>query len=422
MIAQGFPSSSGKLKSYLDVGIDPNKAVEAALQVPISMHCWQADDVTGLESGGSAADSGGIKSTGNFPGKARNGDEMRMDFEKVLSLVPGIHRVNIHAFYAEPGKKKVDRDAMDLSHFQNWVDWAKSRKIALDFNPTYFAHSKAADGFTLSSSDEEVRKFWVKHGIASRKIAAAMGKAQGGVCVNNHWVPDGLKDLPGDRWSPRARLAKSYDEIFAAKIPDEKLCLDAVEPKLFGIGSEEYVAGSMEFYSSYALSRKKLLCLDMGHFHPTEGIADKISALLQFHEGLLLHTSRPIRWDSDHVVLFDDATRAVFHEVGAGQAWNRVKVALDYFDASINRIAAYVIGIRATRKAILYSLLTPHRELAQLQREGKGAQRLALMERLKVMPFGEAWEECCKRAGVPGEAQWIKDAESYEKKVLAKRG
>lgn len=410
-----------KVKAYEALGIDVVKAVETALKIPISIHCWQADDVAGLESGGVAADSGGIKSTGNYPGKARNGDEMRMDFEKVLSLVPGVHRVNIHAFYAEPGNKKVDRDGMEFSHFQSWMDWAKGQKISLDFNPTYFAHPKAADGFTLSSADEGVRKFWVKHGIASRKIAAAMGKAQGGVCVNNHWVPDGLKDLPGDRWSPRARLTKSYDEIFAEKVSDEKMCLDAVEPKLFGIGSEEYVVGSMEFYSSYALSRKKLLCLDMGHFHPTEGIADKISALLAFHEQLLIHTSRPVRWDSDHVVLFDDATRAVFHEVGAGQAWNRVKIALDYFDASINRIAAYVIGIRATRKAILSAMLTPHDELARLQKEGKGTQRLALMERLKVMPFGEVWDSCCDQAGVPGEADWIQEVETYEKKMLTKR-
>jgi len=410
-----------KSSAYPEIGVDPVHAVELALQVPISIHCWQADDVAGLESGGTAADSGGIKSTGNYPGKARNGEEMRMDFEKVLSLVPGVHRVNIHAFYAEPGNKKVDRDDIELSHFQKWMDWAKGQKISLDFNPTYFAHPKAADGFTLSSADEGVRKFWVKHGIASRKIAAAMGKAQGGVCVNNHWVPDGLKDLPGDRWSPRARLAKSYDEIFAAEVVDEKMCLDAVEPKLFGIGSEEYVVGSMEFYSSYALSRKKLLCLDMGHFHPTEGIADKISALLAFHEQLLIHTSRPVRWDSDHVVLFDDATRAVFHEVGSGGAWDRVKIALDYFDASINRIAAYVIGIRATRKAILSAMLTPHDELARLQQEGKGTQRLALMERLKVMPFGEVWDSCCDQAGVPGEADWIQEVETYEKKMLTKR-
>jgi len=409
-----------KIKAYEALGIDAAKAVETALKVPLSIHCWQADDVAGLESGGSAADSGGIKSTGNYPGKARNGDEMRADLEKVMSLVPGTHRVNLHAFYAEFSGKKEDRDGMDVAHFQKWIDWAKERKISLDFNPTYFAHPKA-DAFTLSSADEEVRKFWVRHGIGSRKIAAAIGKIQGDTCVNNHWVPDGLKDLPGDRWSPRVRLAKSYDEIFAAKVADEKMCLDAVEPKLFGIGSEEYVVGSMEFYSSYALSRKKLLCLDMGHFHPTEGIADKISALLQFHEGLLLHTSRPIRWDSDHVVLFDDATRAVFHEVGSGQAWNRVKIALDYFDESINRIAAYVIGIRATRKAILSSMLTPHSELARLQKEGKGAQRLALMERLKVMPFGEVWDSCCQQAGVPGEADWIQEAEAYENKVLTKR-
>ncbi len=408
-------------QAYSELGIDAEAAIRKTLEIPISVHCWQADDVRGLEGGGSLAGSG-LAATGNFPGSARNGEEIRSDLDQVLKLVPGTHRVNIHALYAEFSGQKVDRDALEVGHFSHWIDWAQSRKVGIDFNPSYFAHPKASDGFTLSHCDEAIRKFWIRHGQASRKIAAAIGKLQGSPCVNNHWIPDGLKDSPADRWAPRERLRDAYDEIFAAKLNgDESHCLDAVEPKLFGIGSEDFVVGSFEFYASYALSRKKMLCLDMGHFHPTESVHDKVSALLPFHDRLLIHTSRPIRWDSDHVVIFNDDVRQLFLELQRGKALSRMNIALDYFDASINRLFAYVVGIRATRKALLYALLDPSEALKQLESEGKGAQKLALMERMKTMPFGEAWDQLCETAGTSSEAQWVKEAEKYTEQVLQKR-
>ena len=406
---------------YADLGVDVEKAIATALQVPISLHCWQSDDVAGLETKSGPTDGGGILATGNYPGRARNGDEIRQDVDKVLSLLPGRHRFNLHACYAETGKQAVDRDAFEPAHFARWMDWAKRRKIALDFNPTYFAHPKAA-GFTLSHQEPEIRDFWIRHGIASRRIAAAMGKAQGSPAVNNQWIPDGLKDSPADRWSPRARLIDSYDRIFAADLgADAKWCIDAVEPKLFGLGSEDYVVGSFEFYLGYTQTRNKVLCLDMGHFHPTETITDKLAAILQFQDKVLLHTSRPIRWDSDHVVVFNDDLRAAFTELARGNALDRAYIALDFFDASINRIAAYVIGARATRKAILQALLDPTARLRALETQGKIGFKLALMERVKTLPFGEVWDELCRRAEVPSEADWVKSVESYERRVLAKR-
>jgi L-rhamnose isomerase len=407
---------------YEELGVDVEKALATALAVPISIHCWQADDVAGLETKTGPVDGGGILATGNYPGRARDGDEIRRDIDLVLRLVPGAHRFNLHASYAETGSVAVDRDALEPAHFARWQDWARERKIALDFNPTYFAHPKAASGFTLSHADDAIRDFWVRHGIASRRIAAALGRAQGSPAINNHWIPDGAKDSPADRWGPRARLVEAYDRIFAVDLgADGAHCIDAVEPKLFGLGSEDYVVGSFEFYASYSLTREKLLCLDMGHFHPTETIADKVSALLQFHDRLLLHTSRPIRWDSDHVVVFSDDLRAAFTELARGGALARTFVALDFFDASINRLAAYVIGIRATRKAILHALLDPTAELQRLERAGKLAQKLALMERVKTLPFGAVWEECCRRAGVPSEAEWVAEVERYEETELARR-
>ncbi len=403
---------------YAELEVDTEAAIAKALDIPISIHCWQADDVTGFEIHDGGTDSGGIMATGNFPGRARNAEEVRQDYEQVLKLVPGAHRANLHATYAETGGRKIGRDELTVEHFQNWIEWARAQGIGLDFNPTYFAHPLAASGFTLSSADEAVRSFWIRHGIASRRIASGIAEAQGSECINNHWVPDGAKDSPADRWSPRARLVNSYDQILSEPVPG---CTDAVESKLFGLGSEDYVVGSFEFYASYALSRKTLFCLDMGHFHPTETIADKLSSLLQFHDRLLLHTSRPLRWDSDHVVLFNDDLRAVFQELVRGDALDRAIVALDFFDASINRIGAYVIGIRATRKAMLYALLEPTPALKGLEADGRLAHKLALMEELKNMPFGAVWDELCTRASVPAGRHWIGEMERYEADVLATR-
>ncbi len=408
-------------QQYAAWGVDVEAAIRSALDVPISLHCWQADDVTGLEHAGDIT-GGGIMATGNYPGKARNGDELRADLAQAISLLPGTHRANIHAFYAETDGQKVDRDQIGPEQFGRWLDWARSIGIGLDFNPTYFAHPKANGGFTLSHPDKAIRSFWIAHGIASRRIAAWMGRQLKSPCVNNHWIPDGMKDYPADRWSPRQRLVESLDAILSPRHGiSARHCVDAVEGKLFGLGSEEYVVGSAEFYSNYALSRNVVLCLDMGHFHPTETIHDKLSAHLAFHKKLLLHTSRPIRWDSDHVVVFNDDVRHVFLELARGRAFDRVCVALDFFDASINRIAAYVIGARATRKAILYAMLDPTARLRECERRGQNAQRLAWMEEAKSLPFGAVWDMACLRADVPPGAGWIGEVEAYEKTVLAQR-
>jgi L-rhamnose isomerase len=407
--------------AYADLGIDTEAAIKRARSIPISLHCWQADDVRGLETPKPGLDSGGIMATGGYPGRARNGDEMRADLDLTLKLLPGKQRLNLHAFYAETGTAHVDRDEIAPEHFARWLGWAKSRRVGLDFNSTYFAHPHAASGFTLSHADKSIRKFWINHAKACRRIAQHFAKTLGTPCVHNHWVPDGAKDTPADRWAPRARLAESYDAIFADKSVSRKLCVDAVEGKLFGLGSEEYAVGSQEFYSSYAQSRDLVLCLDLGHYHPTESVADKVSALMQFHERILLHTSRPIRWDSDHVVILDDAVRALFLEIARGDAWDRVYVALDFFDASINRIAAYVIGARATRQAILLGLLDPSKQLRDAETAGRGHERLALMEAAKSMPWGAVWDELCARDDVPARADWLADVAKYEKTVLAKR-
>ena len=408
--------------AYAAVGVDADAAIEAAAAVPVSVHCWQGDDVRGFEAGQGAADSGGLLATGNYPGRARNADELRGDLEEVLSLVPGTHRVNVHAIYAETGGKKVDRDALEPKHFAGWIDWARKRGIGLDFNPTFFAHPKAADGRTLSHPDPGIRAFWIAHGIACRRIGEAMARELGTPCGVNLWIPDGSKDSPADRWSPRRRLLESLDAIYADDLGiDRRLCLDSVESKLFGLGSEAYVVGSHEFYLAYALARGLAVCLDMGHFHPTETVHDKLSAILALADWLLLHVSRPVRWDSDHVALFDDDMRAVFQELVRGEALGRAKVALDYFDASINRVAAYTIGARATRKAVLYALLEPSDRLKALEAEGKGAQKLALMEEMKTMPFGAMWDRLCAEADVPVGAAWIPEVERYERDVLARR-
>ncbi|MDA0989218.1 MAG: L-rhamnose isomerase [Verrucomicrobia bacterium] len=407
---------------YAQLGVDAEAAVQRALTVPISLHCWQADDVRGLESAQAATDGGGIMATGNYPGRARHGDDIRQDLEQVMALAPGTLRVNLHACYAETGDDAVDRDQLEARHFARWMDWARDGGFCLDFNPTYFAHARANSGYTLSNADAGIRDFWIAHGIASRRIAEVMGHAQESPCVNNHWVPDGAKDSPADRWGPRARLAAAYDQIFAADLHvDPKGCIDSLESKLFGLGSEDYVVGSMEFYTGYCLSRGILQCLDMGHYHPTEVIHDKLSALLQFHERLVLHTSRPVRWDSDHVVLFNDDVRNVFLELVRGQALDRAIVALDFFDASIQRVLAYVIGARATRKAILSALLDPTAALQQLEAKGQLGPKLGLMEEQRSMPFGAVWDMLCLQAGAPPAAAWIPVVEQYEQTTLASR-
>ena len=367
---------------YAELGIDTDAAITKALDLPISLHCWQADDVVGFETKQAGLDGGGIMATGNCPGRARNGEEARADIVKAMSLIPGTQRVNVHACYSET-EEFVDRDEMTPACFQKWMDWAKEQGVSLDFNPTFFAHPNAQDGFTLSHQDDEIRAFWIRHGKAARKIAEAMSEAQGTPCYVNWWMPDGSKDIPADRWSPRARAKDSLDQIFADDSVDSTKCVDFVESKVFGIGSEEYVVGSAEFYSNYAMYSGKGLCMDMGHYHPTETIHGKLSSHLQFMDKVLLHVSRPIRWDSDHVVIFNDDLKNVFLEIQRGNAWDRVVLALDFFDASINRVGAYVTGTRAARKGILYGLLDATEILQSYESEGKKAQRLAMMEELK---------------------------------------
>lgn len=404
---------------YAAVGVDTEKALATLAEIPISMHCWQGDDVTGFENPDTVL-SGGILATGNYPGKARTPDELRADLEKAFSLIPGSHRLNLHALYLDTGGKNVERDKIEPRHFMSWVDWAKSQGIGMDFNPTCFSHPKAADGFTLSHRDEGIRNFWIDHCIASRQIAAYMGRELGSACVNNVWIPDGYKDTPVDRAGPRARLAESLDAVFAEDLPADQM-LDAVECKLFGIGSESYVVGSHEFYMGYAISRQKLLCLDAGHFHPTEVISDKISSVLQFVPEILLHVSRGVRWDSDHVVTLTDELQAIAQEIVRNDYLKRVHIGLDFFDASINRIAAWVIGTRCALKALLIALLEPTGNMRDMESGGDYTGRLAMLEEMKTMPFGAVWDYHCLKQDAPAGQDWLADVRAYEKDVLAKR-
>jgi L-rhamnose isomerase len=404
---------------YAEVGVDTEHALDQLAAIPISIHCWQGDDVGGFEHSGQEL-SGGIAVTGNYPGKARTPQELRNDFEKALSLIPGRHRFNLHACYAEMNGKKVERDDLSIDQFKNWVAWAKSLRIGLDFNQTYFSHPKAADGLTLAHPNNGIRKFWIEHGIRCREIGAQIGKALGKTCLTNLWIPDGIKDTPADRKGPRIRLLESLDALFKNKI-DPKYNVDSVEPKLFGIGSESYVVGSHEFYLGYAVSRKILLTLDAGHYHPTEGIADKISSVLLYLPEIALHVSRGVRWDSDHVVTLTDDLQAIAQEiVWAGHA-GRVRIGLDYFDASINRVAAWVIGTRNMCKALLLALVAPIERLKQFEAEGDFTSRLALMEDAKVLPFGAVWDFYCQRMNVPLGAAWLAEVKDYETLVLSRR-
>ena len=405
---------------YAALGVDTELALECLAHIPVSLHCWQGDDVAGFEGSDTARD-GGLAVTGNYPGKARNADELRADLEKALSLIPGRHRINLHACYAETDGRKVDRNALAPEHFARWRDWALGRGLSLDFNPSFFAHRLAGDGFTLSHGDATIRQLWIEHGIACRRIAAHFGAAQGSPCVTNVWVPDGYKDTPVDRKTPRERLAESLDAMFAEAI-DPRFVLDAVESKLFGIGSESYVVGSHEFYLGYALSRKKLLCLDAGHFHPTESVADKISSVLQWSERLLLHVSRGVRWDSDHVVTLNDELAFIAQEVVRGGFLGRVHLGLDFFDASINRIAAWVIGSRALIQALLRALLEPIDRLRSAEQAGDYTTRLALQEESRSLPFGAVWDMACERGGVPAGLSWLEEVKAHERDVLSLRG
>ena len=405
---------------YAEIGVDTDKAIEAMKKFVLSIHCWQGDDVGGFENSGAALD-GGLAATGNHPGKARTPQELRADMSKAFESIPGIKKANIHAMYLESGSKKVDRDEIEPVHFENWINWAKEMKIGLDFNPTCFSHPKAADGFTLSNADEGIRKFWVEHTKRCRKISEYIGKQTGIRSINNIWIPDGYKDMTVDKKAPRERLMQSLDEALQEQL-NPLATGDALESKLFGIGSESYVVGSHEFYLLYVMKNKQnLLCLDVGHFHPTEAISGKISAIMLFIMEMLLHVSRPVRWDSDHVVALDDELLAVCQEVVRGGYDYRMNVALDYFDASINRVAAWVIGSRNAQKAMLRAYLEPYEMLKQAELEGDLTTRLAIGEELKFYPFNSVWDYFCEISGVPVRDKWLADVKKYENDFLAKR-
>jgi L-rhamnose isomerase len=404
---------------YAALGVNTDTALDILKTVAVSLHCWQGDDVGGFEDPGRGL-SGGIMATGNYPGKARTVAELRSDLDKAYSLIPGNHRLNLHAIYLETDTK-VERNAIRPEHFAGWMEWAKANHHGLDFNPTCFSHQLADDGFTLAHADQGIRAFWIEHCIASREIGAYFGSKLGTPCVTNIWIPDGYKDTPVDRLSPRERLRDSLDNVFARPL-DPAHNLDAVESKLFGLGSESYVVGSHEFYLGYAASRGKvLLCLDSGHFHPTEGIADKISSSLLYVDELLLHVSRGVRWDSDHVVTLTDDLQAIMQEIVRGGFLNRVHVGLDFFDASINRIAAWVIGTRNALRALLMAVLEPRELLCQYENEGNHSARLALLEELKSLPFGAVWDYHCRRESVPVGMSFMDEIKTYEQSVLAAR-
>lgn len=407
-------------EQYAAIGIDTDKAIARMKDVVISLHCWQTDDVGGFEKADSKLGGGGIQVTGNYPGKSRSIAEMRQDLEKVMSILPGKQRLNLHAIYGEFGGQLVDRDQIEVKHFQGWIDWAKKLGIGIDFNPTLFSHAKADDGFTLSSKNESVRKFWVEHVKKCRKIGAEMGKQLGTPCVLNTWIPDGSKDIPVDRGGYRALLKKSLDEIYAEQYPAEYL-KDAIECKLFGIGSESMVVGSHEFYMGYAVKNNKLLCLDMGHFHPTEVIGDKISSVLLYVDEILLHVSRGVRWDSDHVVTFNEDIILIAQEVVRNNALGRVNIGLDFFDGSMNRLGAYAIGTRATQQAFLYALLEPTSEIKKWEEQGKNFERLAWFENMKTMLFGAVYDKYCLDNNVPLGLDYVAEIQKYESDVLSKR-
>ncbi|GIO37003.1 L-rhamnose isomerase [Paenibacillus antibioticophila] len=405
-------------KLYESHGIDVDQVLKQLSEIKISLHCWQGDDVRGFLFRDKEL-SGGIAVTGSYPGRASTPQELREDLEKALSLIPGKHKVNLHAIYADTDEQ-VDLDELEPRHFEKWVEWAKEQDLGLDFNPTYFSHPNAADGFTLSHANDEIREFWIRHGKASRKIAEYFGRELGQTCFTNFWVPDGYKDTPVDRLAPRQRLAASLDEIFSELI-DEQFNVDGVESKLFGIGSESYVVGSHEFYMGYGISRGKAITLDAGHFHPTEVISNKLSSILMFSKHLLLHVSRPVRWDSDHVVTMDDELLEIARELVRGDLLSKTSLGLDFFDGSINHLAAWVIGTRNTIKALLRAMLEPVEELRKIELAGDYTSRLALVEEFKSYPFGAVWDYYCASQGVPVREQWLNEVKRHEQEVLLKR-
>ena len=407
-------------EQYAAIGVDTEAAIAIMKDVNISLHCWQTDDVGGFEKPDATLGGGGIQATGNYPGKATSIEQMRADLEKVMDLLPGKQRLNLHASYGEFGDKYVDRNEIELQHFQGWIDWAKQHGIGLDFNGTYFSHPKADSGFTLSSKNEDIRKFWVEHLKRCRDIAEEMGKQLGTPCVHNTWVPDGSKDVPVDRNGWRAQLKKSLDEGFEKEISKEYL-KDAVESKLFGIGAESMTVGSHDFYLGYAIKNNKLICLDNGHFHPTEQVGDKISACLHFVDEVLLHVTRPVRWDSDHVVTLNEDVQLIASEIIRNDFLGRVNIGLDFFDASINRIGAYVTGTRAAQKAFLIAALEPTKDLLALEEAGKNFERLATLEELKTMPFSAVWDYYCLQENVPVGTDYIAKIQKYEQEVLTNR-
>ncbi|QDU33016.1 L-rhamnose isomerase [Poriferisphaera corsica] len=404
---------------YDTLGINIDSAMQKTSEISISLHCWQGDDVTGFENQGQNLGSG-LAVTGHYPGKARNADELRKDLDLVYQLLPGKHRLNLHAIYLESSGKKIERNNIQPEHFSRWIDWAKANNIGLDFNPSCFGHQHSNSGFTLSNQDPNIRNFWIEHCVAARHIGAAMGKATDSPCITNIWIPDGYKDTPYDRMAPRERLMLSLDTIFQEKI-DKAHNLDSVESKLFGIGSESYVTGSHEFYLGYAISRQKLYCLDAGHFHPTETISDKVSSTMLYLDEILLHVSRGVRWDSDHVITLNDDLHAIAQSIVRGNFAHRIHIGLDFFDASINRIAAWTIGTRNMIKALLAAHLEPVTLLKNYEDQADYTNRLALLEEIKMLPLGAIWDYYCLKYDVPTRNDWMLEVKQYEHDVLSKR-
>lgn len=404
---------------YKAIGVDTEAAIAKLQKFPISMHCWQGDDVVGFDHEGPL--SGGIQTTGNYPGKATTPEELMADIDKAFSLIPGKHRLNLHASYAifEPGEF-ADRDQLEPKHFKKWVDFAKERGIGIDFNPTFFSHDKVVNGLTLSSPIKEVRDFWIRHGIVCLKIAEYFANELGTPCELNYWIPDGYKDVPADRTAPRARFKDSMDQILATPYDKSKV-LVALESKVFGIGVESYTVGSSEFTVNYAARNGILSLMDNGHYHPTEVVSDKIPSMLLFNDKIALHVTRGVRWDSDHVVIFDDETKEIAKEIVRNDAMDRVLLGLDFFDASINRISAWVVGMRNMQKAMLYALLQPNEKLAKMQDASEFTELMMLQEELKLYPFGDVWNYFCQKNGVPEKEDWFAEVQKYEKEVLSKR-
>lgn len=404
---------------YLENGIDVEKAMDTISKIALSMHCWQGDDITGFET--VAGNDGGIFATGAYPGKATNPAELRSDIEKAFSVIPGTHKLNLHSIYAETGGEKVERNQIEARHFTGWVDWAKEQGVGLDYNPTFFAHPMADTNMTLSDPSKEIRDYWIEHGIKSREVTAYFGDSLGITAVMNSWIPDGFKDTPADRVAPRERLIDSLDKMFAKDLSASN-SRDAVECKLFGIGTESYVVGSHEFYLGYAMKNKKLLCLDAGHFHPTETINDKIGTCLLYLDEILLHVSRGLRWDSDHIVTFSDDLKNIAYEIIANNYQDRIYIGLDFFDASVNRVAAWVIGMRNMLKALLLAALAPVAQMREAELNRDFTTRLALQEEAKSLPFAAVWDMYCERNECPVGMDWYREIKEYELKVLSRRG